>query len=68
MWQEERSGDQNIRALYNTSPFASFRIECMKKEVLGPALTGFLFEQVYQKFQEMLPPGQLAKLLDTFFG
>ena len=35
-------------------------------EVLGNALTGFIFEQEYQKAQDMVPVDQMAKSLDGF--
>jgi uncharacterized protein YecE (DUF72 family) len=36
-------------------------------EVLGKSLTGFIFEQEYQKFTDKLPQEQLAGSLDAFF-
>ena len=36
-------------------------------EILGESLTGFLFEQEYQKFKDKLPEDQMAESLDTFF-
>ena len=36
-------------------------------EILGDTLTGFLFEQEYQKFKDKLPEDQMAESLDTFF-
>jgi uncharacterized protein YecE (DUF72 family) len=35
-------------------------------EILGDSLTGFLFEQEYQKFKDKLPEDQMAESLDTF--
>ena len=37
-------------------------------EILGESLTGFLFEQEYQKFKDKLPENQMSESLDTFFG
>ncbi len=36
-------------------------------EILGESLTGFLFEQEYQKFKDKLPEDQMAESLDAFF-
>jgi uncharacterized protein YecE (DUF72 family) len=36
-------------------------------EILGKFLTGFIFEQEYQKFKDKLPEDQLAGSLDAFF-
>lgn len=36
-------------------------------EVLGPALSGFIFEQEYQRKQDRTPVRQMAKALDAFF-
>jgi len=37
-------------------------------DVLGPALTGFLFEQEYQRKQDRTPIKLMAEELDTFFA
>lgn len=36
-------------------------------EILGESLTGFLFEQEYQKFKDKLPEDQMAESMDAFF-
>ena len=36
-------------------------------ELLGPALSGFIFEQEYQRRQDRTPPKELAEALDGFF-
>ena len=36
-------------------------------DVLGPALTGFLFEQEYQRKQDRTPVSHMAQQLDAFF-
>jgi uncharacterized protein YecE (DUF72 family) len=36
-------------------------------DVLGPALTGFLFEQGYQRKQDRTPVAHMAQQLDAFF-
>jgi uncharacterized protein YecE (DUF72 family) len=48
--------DLFIRQFYNPA-----------QEILGKALTGFLFEQEYQKAKDMVPPDHLGKSLDRFF-
>lgn len=37
-------------------------------EILGESLTGFIFEQEYQKFNERPSENQMAGSLDAFFG
>ena len=37
-------------------------------EVLGPMLRGIVFEQEYQRKQDRVPPEEMAKALDAFFG
>ncbi len=37
-------------------------------ELLGPKLRGIIFEQEYQKTGERVPPGELARELDSFFA
>lgn len=36
-------------------------------EILGPALKGFIFEQEYQRRDERVPPGDLAREFEFFF-
>lgn len=38
------------------------------REILGPYLRGFIFEQEYQRREERIPPAELARSLDSFFG
>jgi uncharacterized protein YecE (DUF72 family) len=37
-------------------------------EVFGPLLSGFVFEQEYQRRQGRTPPAEMAASLDAFFG